>query len=221
MFIGGTHTEQFDNVLKSKHGLSVQNRELTLIQCRAERAWMAHIIHSAIILHLSFDLANLTRMLRYGHCRFHCVSYQCILLFHSWPWGFPDPDLGIRWSKKCNISGLKNHNFKIQNCNMFIVDPLAFQKDVQATGETSSPQKRTSSTAFTFAVCHFCPSGSGSGIRRPKTTRIRIHNTDSYNQCFWYLYKQSQTDSRTMFVQTTCPILQQTRRCLQRSLCTV
>jgi hypothetical protein len=30
MFIVGTHTVQFDNVLKSKHGLSIQNRELPL-----------------------------------------------------------------------------------------------------------------------------------------------------------------------------------------------
>jgi hypothetical protein len=31
MFIGGTYTVQFDNVLKSKHGLSVQNKELTSV----------------------------------------------------------------------------------------------------------------------------------------------------------------------------------------------
>jgi hypothetical protein len=62
--------------------------------------------------------------------------------------------------------------------------PLASIKDVQATGEASSPQKKTSSTSkhenslfFSIFVGHFCPPGSGSSNSNYcGSMRIRIHN---------------------------------------------
>jgi hypothetical protein len=60
--------------------------------------------------------------------------------------------------------------------------------DAQATGETFSPQKRTSSTSkdensdlFSIFLGHFCPPGSGSGsaicmrIRIQQLKLMRIH----------------------------------------------
>ncbi len=131
MFIGGTHTVQFDNVLKSKHRLSVQNRELTLnsMQGRESLNGTHYIQRHYTVLHLSFDLVNLIRMLRYGHCRFHCVPYQCILLFHSWP------------AFKVNGDPL----IRIQEFDDY---PFTFMKDIQATCEVFIPQKRT------YSICH-------------------------------------------------------------------
>jgi hypothetical protein len=61
-------------------------------------------------------------------------------------------------------------------------------KNAQATGETYSPQKRTSSTSkdensvlFSIFLGHFCPPGSGSGsaicmrIRIQQLKLMRIH----------------------------------------------
>ncbi len=101
---------------------------------------------------------------------------------------------------------------------MFIVDPLAFPKDVQATGETSSPQEN-----ILHFIFFFCSSFLSTWIWiRIQPTKINAYPDPQH----WfiqskfsraggrYLNKKSQTGSQAMFVQTPCPILQQTRRYL-------
>ncbi len=59
-------------------------------------------------------------------------------------------------------------------------------KDVQSTGEASSPQKRTSSTLKTIhfyiflPVGHFCPLGSGSGVTDQNQCG-QIRNTENHH----------------------------------------
>jgi hypothetical protein len=81
----------------------------------------------------------------------------------------PDPDPGFDDLKLKKITAEKNINF-LGDQKLQFTYPLASIKDVQATGEAFSPQKRTSSTSkhensvlFSIFVGHFCPPGSGSG----------------------------------------------------------
>jgi hypothetical protein len=86
----------------------------------------------------------------------------------------------------------KNNNQMKTNSYIFFIKigityPLASIKDVQATGEAFSPQKRTSRTSkqeiFSIFNCHFCPPGfktasafvtAGFRIRIRIWIRIRI-----------------------------------------------
>ncbi len=75
--------------------------------------------------------------------------------------------------KKCTVLLEKLfYNFFIINNIFYLFLGQAFIKDVQATGESFSPQKRATSTSkkknikfcfFQILVGHFCPPGSGSG----------------------------------------------------------
>jgi hypothetical protein len=77
----------------------------------------------------------------------------------------PDPDPGFDYQK------LKNKNTTEFFLNFFAIYPELFIKDVQATGEVFSPQKRTSSiqrmkfitVSISIFLGNFCLPGSGSG----------------------------------------------------------
>ncbi len=97
----------------------------------------------------------------------------------------PDPDPGLDDLKLKQIYNQK-FNFNFFNQKLQFTYPQASQ-DAQATGETFSPQKRTSSTSkdensvlFSIFWGHFCPPGSGYAIcmririRQLKLMRIRI-----------------------------------------------
>ncbi len=65
----------------------------------------------------------------------------------------PDPDPILIQSFDDPENGKKFDNFFIENCNLLILWP--FIKDVQATGEAFSSQKRTSSTSENEISQHF------------------------------------------------------------------
>ena len=81
--------------------------------------------------------------------------------------------------------------------------PYASIKDAQATGETFSPQKRTSSTSkhensllFSIYVVNFSPPGSGSGSGSGTTTMVSYllkwiqlaGKALACIHCIWYLW---------------------------------
>jgi hypothetical protein len=100
----------------------------------------------------------------------------------------PDPAFQANLdSDTIRIQSIENQKLKIKNTysrNFFLYQklqftyPLASIKEVQATGEAFSPQKRTYSTPKTeiyqllsIFVGHICPPGSGYGSRGPIESR--------------------------------------------------
>ncbi len=216
--MGGTHTVQFDNVLKSKHRLSVKNRELPLNSMQGREGLNGtHYIQRHYIAFVFWPCKYLgTGTAAFTVSRIN-VYYFSIHDQHLRSMGIPGSGSRDSLIKKCNISGLKNHiNPKLQYVYRW---SLGLPKGRPSYRRNLQPSKEN--------ILHFiffcCLSFLSTWIRiRIQPTKINAYPDPQH----WFilsmfaraggtsLNKKSQTGSQAMFEQTPCPILQQTRRYL-------